>query len=146
MTSSLKQAKNGLTIKQERIATELEIFQRELREEPEILPKTLVHVVRYVQDHLFDPELNVNNIKRQFHLRDHNFSVVFRYALGVTPREYIETLRMDAAERLLRNGDLETYLVAMSVGYSHQETFFRAFRRRFGCPPSHRRNSDQALK
>jgi AraC-like DNA-binding protein len=26
------------------------------------------------------------------------------------------------------------------VGYSHQETFFRAFQRHFGCPPSCRRS------
>ncbi|MFY9824036.1 MAG: AraC family transcriptional regulator [Thermoanaerobaculia bacterium] len=140
MNPSLKQAMAGLTVKQERIETELEIFRRELREDLEVLPKSLVQLVEYMQDHLFDPELNVNNIKRQFHLRDHNFGVPFRYALGVTPRHYIEILRMGAADRLLRTGDVEIYLVAMSVGYCHQETFFRAFQRHFGCPPSHRRN------
>jgi transcriptional regulator GlxA family with amidase domain len=131
----------GLVAKQKQIEVELESFRQELRQDLEAVPKNLVRVVEYVQNHLFDPSLNVNAIKSQYCLRDNNFSSAFRTALGVTPRDYIEILRMDAADRLLRGSDLEIYLIAMSVGYCHQETFFRAFHRRFGCPPSHRSTS-----
>ena len=48
--------------------------------------------------------------------------------------------RLDAAERLLRCEELEVYLVAMAVGYDHQETFYRAYQRRFARTPSRGRN------
>ena len=56
--------------------------------------------------------------------------------MGRGIREYIETLRLYAASRLLRDRRFEIYLIAMAVGYEHQETFCRAFRRHFGYPPS----------
>ncbi|HEX4959684.1 MAG TPA: AraC family transcriptional regulator [Thermoanaerobaculia bacterium] len=139
MDSCLTRAMTSLLVQNKQIESELESFRRELRRDLRELPHRFTRVVQYVQDHLFDPSLNVSSIKRHCRIRDNNFSILFRSAVGVTPRVYIEALRIDAADYLLKRGDFEVYLIAMAVGYSHQETFFRAFHRRFGCPPSNRR-------
>ena len=142
----LKQSMSNLQAKQAKIGMELANFRQEMKGDLPTLPKSLVDVVKYIQQHLFDTELNVNTIKRECRLRDHNFSIRFRSVLGVSPREYIELMRMAAADRLLRDGEYEVYLVAMSVGYCHQETFFRAFQRHFGCPPSQRHSAPTSRK
>lgn len=66
----------------------------------------------------------------------------FRRHVGLGLRDYVEHLRLEAADRLLRSGGYPVYLVALSVGYSHQETFCRAFARRFHCNPSDRCNGE----
>lgn len=128
--------------KYERIATILEAFRSENRTvKPGGLPRDVGDVLAYIHDHLFDPDLNVNTVRAGCRLRDNNISTRFRMVLGRGIREHIEDLRMRAADQLLRETDLEVYLVAMAVGYDHQETFCRAFHRHFGDSPSRAREN-----
>ena len=84
----------------------------------------------------FDPDLNVKTLRGRCGIRDNNFSSRFRFTVGVTVRRYIENLRLDAAARLLEKLEVEVFDIALSVGYQHPQTFYTAFRRRFGCTPS----------
>lgn len=128
--------------KYERIAAALEAFRSEnLPQKAACLPRDVREVLDYVHDHLFDPALNVTTVRAGCRLRDNNISTRFRMILGLGIREHIEHLRMLAADRLLRELDLEIYLVAMAVGYDHQETFCRAFHRHFGDSPSRSREN-----
>lgn len=128
--------------KYELIAATLEAFRGANRpRKPDGLPRDVGDVLDYVHDHLFDPDLNVNTVRAGCRLRDNNISTRFRMALGRGIREHIEDLRMRAADQLLRDTDLEVYLVAMAVGYDHQETFCRAFHRHFGDSPARAREN-----
>ena len=129
-----------MTEKYERIAVHLQRFQRESRPDAAGLPREVQDILDYVHSHLFEPGLNVNTVKVQCGIRNNNISTRFRHTVGLGIREYIEALRLDAAERLLRCEELEVYLVAMAVGYDHQETFYRAYQRRFARTPSRGRN------
>ncbi|MFL6260740.1 MAG: helix-turn-helix transcriptional regulator [Thermoanaerobaculia bacterium] len=133
-----------LIAKQERIDHELDRFRDEARPDLAALPREIAEILRFVHNHLFDSALNVAAARRSCGLRNNNVSTAFRVAVGVGLREYIETLRLRAAERLLRDGGLEVYLVAMAVGYDHLETFCRAFQRRFGYTSSHHRKAEMA--
>ena len=120
----------------ERIAASLQRFQATLPPPPPGVPAEIAHAVADVHGHLFDPALDVTAVRRRCGLRNNNVSTRFRSALGEGIREYIERLRLEAASELLAAGDLEIFLVALAVGYSHQETFCRAFQRHFGYAPS----------
>lgn len=68
--------------------------------------------------------------KSRFH-----FHRDFRKALGETPRQFIERLRLDqAAMRLIGSTD-SVCQIALQCGFSSHEVFTRAFRRQFGCAP-----------
>jgi AraC-like DNA-binding protein len=69
-------------------------------------------------------------------VRNNNISTYFKRAVGIGIREYIEDKRMQAAMRLLAHEDLGIFLIGLGIGYSHEESFTRAFRRRLGCTPS----------
>jgi AraC-like DNA-binding protein len=99
------------------------------------LPVQVARAVLYVHRHVFEPGLNAATVRAGCGVRNHNLTTLFRDTLGVTLRRYIETLRLEAAERLLRTVPSEVFLIAAAVGYDHHETFCRAFRRRFGCTP-----------
>lgn len=124
-----------LVDKQKRIAEELEKFLEDTYPDTRRIPHQIARVTHHIHRHLFDPDLNVGRVRSACGIRNNNFSTRFRTRLGLGIREYIEAMRLRAAERLLQGSALEIYLVALAVGYDHQETFHRAFRRRFGCTP-----------
>jgi AraC-like DNA-binding protein len=60
----------------------------------------------------------------------------FRQVLGQSPIRYLSGWRMHLATDLLTSTDLGVAQVAHRVGYESEEAFSRAFKRRFGTPPS----------
>jgi AraC-like DNA-binding protein len=128
-----------LLAKQGRIDSELERFRNEADPDLAAFPREIAEILRFIHNHLFDSALNVTAARRSCRLRNNNVSTAFRISVGLGLREYIESCRLQAAARLLHCGDLEVYLVAMAVGYDHQETFCRAFQRQFGHTPSEHR-------
>ena len=68
----------------------------------------------------------------------------FKRELGVTPGNYLMSVRMQLAQRAILSGSENLMTVAASVGYSSEAAFSRAYRRYFGWPPSSetRPNSD----
>src|ERR1043165_6002346 len=123
-----------LTEKQSHMRRELDYLLQELPQAA-CLPRDVAAVLEFIHAHVFEPSLSVKTVKQGCRITNNNISTRFRIGLGLGIREYIETLRLYAASRLLQGQRFEVYLIAMAVGYEHQETFCRAFRRHFGCPP-----------
>ena len=61
---------------------------------------------------------------------------LFKAVHGCTISEFLETIRMERARRLLVQGDLPITQIAYELGYEHPSNFATAFKRRFGSPPS----------
>jgi len=93
-------------------------------------------ILLYLQNHLFDPELNVESLKRSCGVRSKDFSGLFRREVGATPAKYIQNLRIDTAERLLRDMTLRVSEIGRLVGYSSLGVFSRAFVRVKGLTPT----------
>ncbi|MEA2564110.1 MAG: two-component system, response regulator YesN [Acidobacteriota bacterium] len=122
--------------KQEQMRRELDLLLTQERPDTAYLPREIAALLDFIHGNLFDSTLNVSSARSNCRIRNNNISARFRTTLGVGIREYIEALRLEGALRLLRDRRFEVYLIAMAVGYEHQETFCRAFQRHFGCPPS----------
>ncbi len=64
----------------------------------------------------------------------------FKAALGMGPMRFYLGLRLERAERLLTYSRLSVRDVGLASGFSSMAQFSRAYRARFGLPPSlHRR-------
>ena len=94
-------------------------------------PAILVHI----QAHL-DEDLSLDVLSVKASLSPAHFQRTFQALVGETPRNYVARLRLErAAFRLLIHD--ETLLdIAVDFGFHNHATFTRAFRRRFGMPPS----------
>ncbi len=123
----------------QRIEEQLNSFLAAKAREQQDLSEELRTVLGCIHEHVFDADLNVKTLKARCRIRDNNVSSRFRYTLGIGIKEYIESLRMEAALMLLRQEGLPVFHVAKAVGYDYEETFYRAFRRRFGCTPARQR-------
>lgn len=120
----------------EHLQEELERFLQNRRPEDRGMPGEVKTLLHHIHDRLFDPDLSVKTLRSRCRLRDNNVSSRFRWLTGMTIKECIESLRMEAAAQLLRRSASPVFDIALSVGYSHPQTFYRAFEKTYECTPA----------
>lgn len=59
----------------------------------------------------------------------------FKQAVGDAPLEYLQTLRVEVAKRLLESGHTSLEAVSLRVGYGDLSTFRQLFKRKTGLSP-----------
>ena len=95
------------------------------------------NAVKYIQEHIFDPNLKINDLHFQCGISDTYFRKIFKASFGITPQEYIITKRLAQARSIIVNGDFNSISeVALSVGYTDPLYFSRIFSKKFGVCPS----------
>ena len=78
---------------------------------------------------------NLNALARRVGLNTTKLPWGFKRVYGLTIQEFIKQCRLERAQDLLCNTDLQISRVAMEVGYRHHSTFTTAFVSHFGCSP-----------
>ncbi|MCP2343429.1 AraC-like DNA-binding protein [Actinomadura rupiterrae] len=84
----------------------------------------------------------VEKLARACNLSRSAFAARFAERVGKPPATYLAHMRLDAATDLLRDTILPVALIAKNVGYESEAAFSRAFKNRYGTPPTRwRQNS-----
>ncbi|MEU0096070.1 DJ-1/PfpI family protein [Kribbella sp. NPDC006257] len=91
-------------------------------------------VQNWLPDHLAQ-DLSVAALARRAGMSERNFARAFRAETGSTPAAFVESLRVEAARRLLETTALTVAAIARTVGYKHGETLHRLFTRRLATTP-----------
>jgi AraC-like DNA-binding protein len=78
----------------------------------------------------------VEELARACNLSRSAFAARFVARVGKPPAAYLAHVRLGAAANLLRGTSLPVTLIAQSVGYTSEAAFSRAFKNRYGTPPS----------
>jgi transcriptional regulator GlxA family with amidase domain len=95
--------------------------------------------VRAVQDVIHarpDADLSLTALARHAGMSERHLLRVFRREVGATPARYVETVRVDAARRLLEQTTSGVEHVARASGFGTAESMRRAFLRHLGVAPS----------
>ena len=97
--------------------------------------ESLVALRRQVHERLEQP-WTVPEMAELVGLRRNRFSALYRHCFGVSPHADLQEARLrEASGRLLSGGD-SIADVASACGFANAYYFSRAFRQRYGCPPS----------
>ena len=88
----------------------------------------------WIADHP-DADLSVPALALRVAMSTRNFARTFRREVGVTPADYVERVRVEAAQRLLESTGRSVDDVARACGFGTVETMHRTFRRRLGVSP-----------
>lgn len=99
-------------------------------------PQRLKPLLAYIEEHLFDPTLDVNQLKRNCGVRDNSVPIQFHSAVGRPPHGYIEDRRLETACRLLGESPMKIWQISEVLGYSSIQVFSRAFSRWSGQRPT----------
>lgn len=103
----------------------------------------LGELVGWISAHLA-ADLSVEALAQRACVSPRQLSRQFRAAFGLAPGELVEVLRLDAARQRLTATRGSILKIARSVGFQSDDTFRRAFERRFAVPPGRYRRRFQS--
>jgi transcriptional regulator GlxA family with amidase domain len=93
----------------------------------------------WILDHLAQ-DLSLESLASRVAMSVRNFTRVFQGETTITPGDFVEMARVDAARRLLEESETPLQRVASRCGFSSPDTMRRAFLRKIGCGPSEYRD------
>ena len=79
-------------------------------------------------------------------LAERSFKRRFQHATGLSPLEYVHTLRLEEAKQMLETSDTTVEAIANDVGYEDPGFFSRLFRRRVMLTPAQYRRRFGAMR
>jgi len=82
-----------------------------------------------------DKNITLTDISDKFFINPYYFSQLFKKKNGDTYQNYLTNLRIQRAEKLLRETDLKIYEVCEMVGYTDTNHFSKLFERIIGVKP-----------
>lgn len=92
-------------------------------------------VVQYMEKH-FAEKITVAKLARMLCMSEDHFGHLFREAVGRSPLQFINDIRLRKAANLLETEECSVTEVAAAVGFSDYNHFGRLFRKRYGCTPN----------
>lgn len=104
-----------------------------------MIVKQLMTIVqsRYMED------LTIKQIADEVMYSPNYLSMLFKRECGQGFYDYLVSVRMNKAKKLLLEEQLKIYQIANAVGYEDAVAFIKRFRREVGCTPSQYRNEYQ---
>lgn len=94
------------------------------------LEEPIVYINNYFTD-----KLSISKLAAMANLSDRRFRQLFREAYGVSPSEFILTLRLNYACQLLRDSGQSVAEIAAACGYEDSLYFSRLFHKKVGIAP-----------
>jgi transcriptional regulator GlxA family with amidase domain len=95
----------------------------------------ILEVQQWIRDNP-QASLSVHELAQRAGMTERSFARVFRSQTGITPADFVEATRVDAARRLLEETDLPLQRVASVSGFGSTEALRRSFLRQLGMRPS----------
>jgi len=96
-------------------------------------------VKQYIDAH-FTENINLKSIAAKFYMNSVYLGQLFRKNYGTYFNDYLLTLRIDLAKKLLRTTDLRMYEIAEKVGFQNADYFVTQFEKKEKLTPTDYRN------
>ena len=100
----------------------------------------IARVQMHVMEHIGDKH-TLPSLAEAVGMSVRNFGRAFVQATGITPHEFVEQARIDAARRLLEGSDRPLKAVAFDCGFGSADRMRIVFSERLGVSPAHYRAS-----
>ena len=134
------------------VAKSMVLFLRRAGDQPQLSETLLAqkapigsisNLLVWMADHL-DGDLSVSRLAKKVAMSPRNFARTFLRCVGKTPGRHVVDLRLEAAQRHLRQPTLSLSEIAKLSGFKSVEALRRLFNKKFGASPSHFRNTEHA--
>jgi AraC-like DNA-binding protein len=96
---------------------------------------TTREIINYLETNYMKP-LTLAETASHFNISTFHFCRLFQSLAGTHFKEYLNAVRIDAAEEQIRSGALPITTIALECGFNNIRTFNRVFKAIKGCTPS----------
>ena len=93
-------------------------------------------LLKYVNDNIEDDNLNIINIADEFSMSRSTFFRKVKIITGTTGKEFIDSVRLKRATKLLLESDLNISEIAYAIGHSNPQYFSKWFKSHYKMSPS----------
>lgn len=97
-------------------------------------PSQTALLIQYISEHFTEP-LSLDLLASELHVSKYCISRMFSDKLHTSFTNYVNTLRIDYAKKLLVSSELDILTISEYSGYDNPRTFNREFRTLCGCSP-----------
>ena len=102
-------------------------------------------VLIYCSEHYFE-DISIKNVATALFLSESYVTKIFSNKLGCSFREYINTLRVNEAKKLLSNTEMKIIEIMYACGFKNQSSFNRVFYEETGLTPKEYRKEHEEKK
>ncbi|RKN80560.1 response regulator [Paenibacillus ginsengarvi] len=118
----------------------LERIREETNRETKDSRTSVIRDIRaFVESHL-SGDVSLQSIADHVHLHPVYVSKIYKLETGDNLSDYVNRIRMDKAEYLLKHGTDKIYEIAAMLGYQRPHSFNHAFKKQFGMTPQEYRD------
>lgn len=114
------------------------LFQNNLiiyrRQEDSAQMRLLLEIVRYMQTH-YKEKLSLKELGQVFHMSPKYFSVFFQKHFSGNLTDYLTSIRIECAKKMLVESDADMEFISQQAGFSSSSYFIRMFRKSLGLTP-----------
>ena len=96
--------------------------------------------IQYIEAHFCEETLDVGEVCETCFVSPSSLQRAFLQHFGISPKQYIIKLRMNRALKLLTESSYSVKEIAALCGFADEKYFSRAFKIKYGYPPSKLRN------
>jgi len=98
--------------------------------------RLLNKIVFYIDENLNNPKLSVEDLSRHVGMSRGSLYHKILQLTGLSPVEYIRSIKLDKAKVLLEKSDLNVSQIAYMVGFATPNYFAKSFKSKFNMQPS----------
>jgi len=96
---------------------------------------TALYIKKYIDDHFADPTLSLEQISTNLSYNKKYVSTIFKKQLGISLVEYLNTVRIQNACTLIKQGFTSVSDIANCCGYSDPQYFSKVFKKKLEVSP-----------
>lgn len=109
-----------------------------------LVPEKVTTMIEYIARH-YHENISLTSVANAANINYTYASMLFKQYVNSTFTEYLQRVRMQEAQRLLRTTNCYTYEVAKRVGIPNQKYFIRQFKALYGVTPQAWRNNGERM-
>ena len=94
------------------------------------------HAIDYIGKSYNQPDFRIENVGQEVGLSNAYLRTLFKQTLGKSPKQYLDSCRMEAAVMLLSSSNYSITEISELIGFQNYQRFFELFRKQTGRSPS----------
>jgi AraC-like DNA-binding protein len=99
------------------------------------LDQRFVSILEYIESHLTEPDLSLENVSKHFHLNKYYFSHYFKKNMNLPFYRYVSLKRLSFAVTMIKQNQLSIEKIALNCGFPDYSSFYRLFKKEYNLSP-----------
>ncbi|MFJ5624901.1 helix-turn-helix domain-containing protein [Peribacillus loiseleuriae] len=99
------------------------------------LDQRFLSILEYIETHLTEPDLSLDNVSNYFHLNKYYFSHYFKKNMNLPFYRYVSLKRLSFAVTMIKQNQISIEEIALKCGFPDYSSFYRLFKKEYNISP-----------